>query len=846
MSNTEFNIAAEQPPVSRNWSAPLWSFGVLALAWFTLSAVLITFQPLPEGMQHAFASLSGIPSMLAAAIAAAFAAARARGSVRRGWWLIAVAALCSAIGDGIWALYDLALGISDPFPSPADAFYLSVIPLFLVGIFLLSSARSTLGQFRTGLDAAVLLAAALAVGWSAIIDPTFAASEASTPQRVLSAAYPAADIVLLWALVVAVRRQRERRAFIVLASLTLGLTVFASGDLGFAYLSLQQTYASGAIVDLGWSAGFLLIACAAVLQTRWQSDLEPELGDRVAPMWRNAIPLGMLLALVGWVLVSDAAGAPRHDPVVILLVGAGLLGVTVRQIVVLSDNATLNASLDRRVRDRTRELQTTVDLTRDLASARTVDDVLAAVGGALRHAVGGEVTRVHRLSAQARQKARSLPEGTGPVHSGLQYDPETGVLVAGVGRPDPLGWVEVSGVSRPPHRTAAIEALVVGAGIAIENATLFDQARHDATHDLVTGLVNQRQFYDGLRAALDDPARGEAGVSVAVLDIDDFRLFNETYGRLQGDNVLKLVARVLRGRMPRGGIAARSGGDEFALLLPFGRSESVAFLSRLQGAIERVRIRLPQSTVPVRLSCGLSSFPEDGATAHALLVGAGDNVLHAKRTGVPTVTTPNLGGQTGGGNYAVLVGLITAIDRRDNYTREHCEMVSDYAGRLAHKLGLSSETQHTVAIAGMLHDVGKIVIPDHILRKPSRLTEDEYTVMKQHVNVAAGLIVDVPNRDEVVDGVVHHHERWDGTGYAKGLRGEAIPYVARIVSVVDLYSAMTLDRSYRKGLSPQAALEELRRAAGTQLDPTVTAAFIDMVEAESALGQVGDMRRHVA
>ena len=185
-----------------------------------------------------------------------------------------------------------------------------------------------------------------------------------------------------------------------------------------------------------------------------------------------------------------------------------------------------------------------------------------------------------------------------------------------------------------------------------------------------------------------------------------------------------------------------------------------------------------------------------------------------------------------GGNYGVLLGLIAAIDRRDNYTLRHCEMVAEYAARLAAALGLSAQAQRSVAIAGMLHDVGKIAVPDAVLCKPGPLTAEETALMRQHVAIAPGLILDVPDRNEVVDGVIHHHERWDGGGYLRGLAGEAIPYIARIISVVDVYSALTLDRPYRKGVSQHVAIAELEAAAGSQLDPALTATFITMLRAE--------------
>ena len=232
----------------------LWWAGFAAVAYFTLSAVLLVFRPLPEAVQHVFASVAGIPSMVAAAGASGVAARRGRGTARRAWWLIAAGALCSAIGDAIWSFDELVLHNPDPFPSVADVFYLALIPLLLVGVLRLSSARGTLGQLRTGLDACVLLVAALAVGWPTVLAPTLAASDADTIQRVISSAYPAGDIVLLWALMVAIRRQWAGHAFVVLGRLaadavSTGATVRAAPALTSASRARATTGRSRACAD---------------------------------------------------------------------------------------------------------------------------------------------------------------------------------------------------------------------------------------------------------------------------------------------------------------------------------------------------------------------------------------------------------------------------------------------------------------------------------------------------------------------------------------------------------------------------------------------------------------------
>ena len=177
-------------------------------------------------------------------------------------------------------------------------------------------------------------------------------------------------------------------------------------------------------------------------------------------------------------------------------------------------------------------------------------------------------------------------------------------------------------------------------------------------------------------------------------------------------------------------------------------------------------------------------------------------------------------------SFDVLTGLVAAVDTKDRYTKQHSEDVARYAVFLADRLGLDPETRRSVELAGLLHDVGKIGIPDAILRKPAPLTTDEYAIVKQHVWLGDAIVRDLPNVEAIRAGVRHHHERWDGTGYLDGLAGEDIPLIARIVSVCDAFSAMTTTRPYRKALSVPEALERLERAAGSQLDPRLARVFV--------------------
>ncbi len=183
----------------------------------------------------------------------------------------------------------------------------------------------------------------------------------------------------------------------------------------------------------------------------------------------------------------------------------------------------------------------------------------------------------------------------------------------------------------------------------------------------------------------------------------------------------------------------------------------------------------------------------------------------------------------------MLNALVTAVDNKDRYTRRHSEDVLDYSLLIAEQMGLDAATRHTLQVAALLHDVGKIGVPDAVLRKPGKLTEEEYQTVQQHPLMGAVIVGAVPGFEYTLDVVRHHHERWDGEGYPFGLRGEETPFLARLVAVADAFSAMTMDRPYRKGMDQEKALSVLEAGAGTQWDPECVQALLRTCCPEKAL-----------
>ncbi len=360
-----------------------------------------------------------------------------------------------------------------------------------------------------------------------------------------------------------------------------------------------------------------------------------------------------------------------------------------------------------------------------------------------------------------------------------------------------------------------------------QRAALIEASRRDA----LTGLLNHGTAVAELAAVLETARPSGAPVGVALLDIDNFRLVNETYGHAGGDRALVDVARVLREELSDATWVGRYGPDEFIVVVP------PACVHDLEPAIERLRARATglslqfgaSERLPITFSTGICYSPTNGEAATELLAVATGALSEAKASGGNGVrvahNTSNDLAAAQRSSFDVLTGLVAAVDTKDRYTKQHSEDVARYAVFLADRLGLDPETRRSVELAGLLHDVGKIGIPDAILRKPAPLTTDEYAIVKQHVWLGDAIVRDLPNVEAIRAGVRHHHERWDGTGYLDGLAGEDIPLIARIVSVCDAFSAMTTTRPYRKALSVPEALERLERAAGSQLDPRLAQVF---------------------
>jgi diguanylate cyclase (GGDEF)-like protein len=364
-----------------------------------------------------------------------------------------------------------------------------------------------------------------------------------------------------------------------------------------------------------------------------------------------------------------------------------------------------------------------------------------------------------------------------------------------------------------------------------------------ATTDLLTELPNHRALLWMITQELERTQRYASSCSLLFLDLDHFKALNDGYGHAAGDIALRELGGVLISTIRRKDIAGRWGGEEFVIILPETTTEeAVKIAENVRKAVSFHSFGI-SGGLHLTCSIGVACSPDHGDDLDTLITNADQAMYGAKHLGrnqVRMVRDPAvialLAGETDdeGREESALRGtveaLVTLVEERDRSLGHHSQHVADLVYQLALSFGMPQEQAEGVAQAGHLHDVGKIAIPDAILLKPGPLTEDEWTLMRRHSVVGAEVISHIPSVRPLVPVILAHHEWWDGCGYPNHLQGEQIPFAARLISVVDAYSVMITDRPYQQAYSPAAAVQELRRCAGTQFDPQVVEALILLLE----------------
>lgn len=407
------------------------------------------------------------------------------------------------------------------------------------------------------------------------------------------------------------------------------------------------------------------------------------------------------------------------------------------------------------------------------------------------------------------------------------------------------------------------------AGMFIHNAQLLEQTTKYANTDTLTSLYNHRGFQEILAKEIEKSKENDTSLSVVMFDVNNISKINRELGHAKGDEVIKTIADKIKQNIRSNDCAGRYGGDEIAVILPNTNTKDAKYLA--EYITYCLSCCFVDDVGPIKVSVGISTFPECTIDQEKLLILAEQAMFISQAKGYKEGMSAIISSsdfnfwddvalnsfaevlakrhsQIGINfeeellhkfnqeeiiNHNHLMEMVTsiagAIDAKDPYTKGHSTSVSRYAEALARSVNLPENEVERIKIGALLHDVGKIGIPENVLKKPGKLTEEEWEIMKQHPTIGAEKVI-APNEAlrDLIPIVKYHHERLDGKGYPEHLKGNEIPLEARIVSIADAYHALVSDRPYRKGLPIETACAILKEGAGTQWDPDLVRQFISI------------------
>jgi diguanylate cyclase (GGDEF)-like protein len=375
------------------------------------------------------------------------------------------------------------------------------------------------------------------------------------------------------------------------------------------------------------------------------------------------------------------------------------------------------------------------------------------------------------------------------------------------------------------------------AHIKIQQQTLIDH---------LTGLPNHQAMVDFLEKGINHAQNREQTFSLLFIDLDHFKALNDGYGHAAGDATLHELGQILSKNLRNIDTTGRWGGEEFLAILPETAIDEALLVAENIREVVSKHIFSVGGGLHLTCSIGIASYPTHVYSLDSLINAADQAMCAAKRLGrnqVRTVDEPLVrmamverlceNDRETTAIYGLVDALFSVVERRNFSLREHSNKVAGLVYQLALKLGISSHEAHMIKLAGHLHDIGKVGIPDAILQKPSPLTEQEWQHMMLHPIIGAEVAACIPALRPLAPVIRAHHEWWDGSGYPDQLKGEEVPLAARAVAVVDAYATMLEDRCYQQAQSSREAIAELQRCAGTQFDPVVVDALIELLQEQT-------------
>ncbi len=412
-----------------------------------------------------------------------------------------------------------------------------------------------------------------------------------------------------------------------------------------------------------------------------------------------------------------------------------------------------------------------------------------------------------------------------------------------------------------------LQVLVDYLALHVASAQFNEISTLNGDTDILTGLKTHRAFQEALSKEIKEAEKNDKPLSVVIFDVNNISQINREFGHAKGDEIIKLVAEKIKQNIRSIDVAGRYGGDEIALILPDTDNSEATYIT--EYLTYSLSCCLVDDVGSVKVSVGLATYPTCSREQEKLLILAEQAMIISKnkgyKNGISTAVNAqdiNFWNEAALDSFAsviakrhsqlglnfeeelvdkfhsdssnsnnhmidVVTSLAGAIDAKDTYTKGHSTAVSRYAEALARALNLPDNEVERIKLGALLHDVGKIGIPENILGRTGKLSDEEWEIMKQHPVIGAEkVLAPVPSLRDLIPMVKHHHEHWDGSGYPDNLKGKEIPLAARIVAVADTFHALISDRPYRKGLPIEKAIEILRIGAGIQWDSELVRKFI--------------------